>query len=138
MRSHANSQNSAYLSTHVRSFFEDYLVCRRNLSVHTIRSYRDVMKLFISFAAEHLGRQAARLLVSDIKEPVVIEFLKHLESKRGNVVQTRNHRLALLRRFFSFVSLQEPGLVDYCRRIMDIPVKRGARFPEITYLYMAS
>ena len=61
-----------YLATYVRSFFEDYLVCRRNVSYNTIQSYRDSLKLFLNFAADRLGKSAVRLLVSDIAEGVVI------------------------------------------------------------------
>ena len=38
----------AYLAPFVRSFFEDHLVCRRNVSRNTIQSYRDAVKLLLA------------------------------------------------------------------------------------------
>ena len=72
------------LAPFVRSFFEDHLVCRRNASPHTIRSYRDALKLFLRFTATLLGKAATRLLVTDVSEGVVATFLADLERTRGN------------------------------------------------------
>ena len=68
-------KKNMYLAPYVRSFFEDYLTCRRNVSYNTIQSYRDSLKLFLSFAAERFGKSAVRLLVTEIDEAVVIDFL---------------------------------------------------------------
>ncbi len=123
-----------YLATYVRSFFEDYLVCRRNVSYNTIQSYRDSLKLFLNFAADRLGKSAVRLLVSDIAEGVVIDFLTDLEQTRGNSIQTRNHRLVALRCLCEYIGSREPQLLDHCRKIATIPRKRGEALPEIRYL----
>jgi site-specific recombinase XerD len=124
----------SYLSRYVRSFFEDYLTCRRNLSPCTIRSYRDAIKLFILYATAQTRRSAPRLLVTDVKPPLVTSFLAHLEKERDNSIQTRNHRLVVLHRLFEYVASQEPALADHCGRILDIPPKRNRERPEITYL----
>lgn len=126
--------NEFYISKYVRPFFEDYLVCRRNLSICTIHSYRDVMKMFLNFAAGQSKKTTPKLLISDVEESMVLEFLTHLEEKRGNSIQTRNHRLAMLRKFFEYIAYQEPVWSELCRKILDIPVKRGAIDPEICYL----
>lgn len=134
MKKNQPLRDNEYLSHYIRTFFEDYLVCRRNLSTCTIRSYRDVIVLFMRFSASKKKRQVAKLRVTDIQESIVIDFLTFLEEKRGNLIQTRNHRLGVLKRFFCYVSLQNPILSDHCRKILDIPTKRGACQPEITYL----
>jgi site-specific recombinase XerD len=66
---------SDYLAPHVRSFFEDHLTCRRNVSSHTLQSYRDGLKLLLRFVAQRLKRSAAHLRVTDITEAVIIDFL---------------------------------------------------------------
>ena len=126
--------NNFYISKYVRPFFEDYLVCRKNLSVCTIHSYRDVMKMFFNFAADLSNKTISKLLIGDIDESTLLKFLAHLEAKRGNLIQTRNHRLAMLRKFFEYLSYQEPVCSELCRKILDIPIKRGAVDPEIGYL----
>lgn len=126
--------NEFYISQYVRPFFEDYLVCRKNLSICTIHSYRDVIKLFFNFAAGQSKKTTPKLLISDVGEPTVLKFLTYLEKRRGNSIQTRNHRLAMLRKFFEYISYQEPIWSELCRKILDIPIKRGVVDPEICYL----
>jgi site-specific recombinase XerD len=55
----------------------------------------------------------------------VLEFLASLETRRGNSVTTRNHRLAAIRSFFRFVSGGSPEFVEQCARILAIPLKRS-------------
>jgi len=122
------------LCKYVQMYFEDHLICKRNMSRCTILSYRDAIKLFLQFASKSTKKPVIKLKVSDITEQTVMDFLAHIENIRGNSIQTRNHRLTMLRQFFTFVSLQDPFVSEYCRRIVDIPSKRGALLSEITYL----
>jgi integrase/recombinase XerC len=122
------------LAPFVRSYFEDYLVCRRNASSHTVQSYRDAWKLFLRFTAARLKKPATGLLVTDISEEIVTSFLADLEQTRGNSIQTRNHRLAALRNVFAYIASREVLLLDHCRRLVDFPRKRGAAVPAIRYL----
>jgi site-specific recombinase XerC len=122
------------LAPYVRSFFEDHLTCRRNVSRNTIRSYRDGLKLLLKFAAGRLKKSPARLQVTDITETVIIDFLTDLERTRANSIQTRNHRLVGIRNLFEYIATCEPRLLEHCQRILAIPRKRGAVLPEIHYL----
>jgi len=110
------------------------LVCQRNVSVRTIWSYRDSTRLFLRFVGERAKKNPSQLLVADITEKAVTEFLAHLEGARHNSVQTRNHRLVAIRGLFNFIALQEPVLMEHCRRISAIPFKRQNEIPEISYL----
>jgi site-specific recombinase XerD len=127
-------KDDLYLSGFVRAFFEDYLVCRRHLGLNTIRSYRDAIKLFIGHVATRLRKRPTRLLVNDITDQLVVDFLEDLEKTRRNSIQSRNQRLVALRRLFEYVALQEPVLSERCRRITSIPCKKPQELPEITYL----
>ena len=123
-----------YLAPFVRSFFEDHLVCRKNVSRNTVVSYRDGLKLFLAFTAEQRKKPASMLLVTDLTEEVVVAFLTHLEKTRANSIQTRNHRLVAIRRLFDYIAAREPRFLEHCHRIATIPRKRGAVLPEIGYL----
>lgn len=123
-----------FLAPFVRSFFEDYLVCRRNMSRNTIQSYRDALKLLLAFIAERCKRPATKLRVGDITEDIIIAFLSDLELTRANSIQTRNHRLVAIRCLFEYVAAREPRFLDQAHRIATIPRKRGAILPEIRYL----
>lgn len=122
------------LSKYVRMYFEQHLICRRNVSCRTVSSYRDAMKLFIRFAAREVKKPPTRIAIVDISQDLVLRFLDHIEKVRGNSIQTRNHRRAFLRGFFEFVSIEEPMLADHCRIINEIPFKRGSVLPEVHYL----
>jgi site-specific recombinase XerD len=100
----------------------------------TIRSYRDAVKLFVQFVASHRRKSAANLLITDVNDSIINDFLIYLEKNRGNSIQTRNHRLAILRSLFSYVSLQEPLFLEYCRQVLNFPIKRRTELPEIHYL----
>ena len=66
-----------HIAPYIRSFFEDHLVRRRNLSDNTIWSYRDAIKLLIQFVTHRTGKSAPVLNVTDISEQIVLDFLKY-------------------------------------------------------------
>lgn len=122
------------LAPYIRSFFEDHLVCQRNMSRNTIESYRDALKFLLMFAAQSLKKSATRLQVTDLSPELIMIWLVELESVRGNSIQTRNHRLVAIRRLYEFIAMHEPRLLDHCSKVLSIPRKRGAVVPEIHYL----
>lgn len=123
-----------YISPYIRTFFEDHLVRRRNLSHNSIWSYRDAIKLLLQFMAQRTHKAVPMLQVADINEQVVLDFFKYLECKRGNSIQTCNHRLTTIRSLFEYIAWREPLMVEHCRQITTIPLKRGALLPQIAYL----
>lgn len=122
------------LAKYIRSFFDDHLVQRQNLSRNSVWSYRDAIKLLVQFATGRTGKSATGLNVTDITEKIVLEFLKQLEQKRGNAIQTCNQRLITIRQLFEYIAYREPLLLEHCNSITTIPCKRGALLPQITYL----
>lgn len=125
---------ATYLAPFVRSYFEDHLSCRQNASRHTIQGYRDGLKLLLRFASDQTNKTAVNLLVTDITESLILAFLADLERTRGNSIQTRNHRLAGIRKLFEYIAAREPLFLDHCHQIVAIPKKRGAALPTIRYL----
>lgn len=121
------------LSRHVHSFFQDYLARQRDLSAHTVLSYRDTLKLFLRFASRHLRKPVVDLSVDLLDVDLVLAFLDHLEVERKNSPATRNVRLAALHTFFRHVAERDPLCSHQCRRIVDIPLKR-APTPAVEYL----
>jgi site-specific recombinase XerD len=87
------------------------MVQERNASVHTVRSYRDTWRLFLSFVAHCRRQTVAQLTLTDLTAHEVSAFLRHTEQERGDTIGTRNCRLAALRSFFSFVAGREPTAI---------------------------
>ena len=121
------------LSRHVHTFFHEYLTKQRNVSPHTLLSYRDSLKLFLVYASTRLGKPVAGLSIDELTVDVVLGFLDHLESERKNSVPTRNVRLAALHVFYRHVAARDPRSFEQCHQIIGIPVKRG-RSAEVEYL----
>lgn len=110
----------------LRLFLGEYLPRQRNASLRTIHAYRDALKLMLCHVAESRQRSVADLLLADVDRAAVLAFLELLETKRGNGVTTRNHRLAAIRSFVRFVSANAPESVEQCSQILAIPLKRGS------------
>lgn len=104
------------------SFFQSYLRHTRGASVHTIRAYRDALKLFYLFLADQKHKPVADLAVVDIQSESVLAFLNHVESQRGNSAVTRNCRLAV----GDGQALRHRGLTRSSLRLTKSKVPRGA------------
>lgn len=85
----------------VESFFHDHLQRMRGASPHTVRAYRDSLRLLFNFLADAKGCSVADLQLNDLHVNSVAAFLAKMESKRGNMAATRNCRLAAIRSFVS-------------------------------------
>ncbi|MDP2620418.1 MAG: tyrosine-type recombinase/integrase [Hyphomicrobiales bacterium] len=117
----------------LHAFFHEWIGKQRNLSRHTVYSYRDTWKLFLRFASERKRREIAELSLADLKAGEVLAFLDHLERDRKVSVGTRNCRLAAIHSFFAFVAHREPLAIAQCTEIARIPVKKMTR-PAMCYM----
>jgi len=117
----------------VQSFFQDYLRGIRGASDHTIRAYRDALKLFFLFLASRERRSVAELNLNDIRAESVLGFLDHVESQRGNSAASRNCRLAAIRSFVQHLLRHDIARADQYGRILAIASKR-ATIRVINYL----
>jgi site-specific recombinase XerC len=87
------------LLTLTQSFFHNYLQGTRGASAHTLRAYRDALKLFFLFLSDRKHKTVADLSLEDVQAETVLAFLDHIEAKRSNSAVTRNCRLAAVRSF---------------------------------------
>ena len=105
----------------------------KNLSINTIRSYRDTFRQLLPFAAKRLNKTADELLVTDVTDNVVIEFLYSVETERHCSIQTRNLRLNAIHALAKYIGSRSPEHVDWCRIIRNVPKKKYEK-EQITYL----
>jgi site-specific recombinase XerD len=108
----------------VQSFFQDYLRNVRGASDHTVRAYRDALRLFFLFLASRGRRPMADLKLDDIQAEAVLAFLDHVESERGNSPATRNCRLAAIRSFVQHLLRHDVTRANQYGRILSISAKR--------------
>ena len=109
------------------SFFHSYLQHTRGASAHTVRAYRDALKLFYLFLASQKRKAVADLALDDIQSDAVLAFLDHVESRRGNSAVTRNCRLAAVRSFVQHLLRQDVTRAGQYGRILAIRNKKALR-----------
>ncbi len=108
----------------VEDFFQKYLVSERDLSSNTVLSYRDALKLLLSFISRATRRSPDRLTLEDFDADRIRSFLGWLASERRSSNRTVNQRLAALKTFFRYVASRTPEHLDRCRSIREIANRR--------------
>jgi len=117
----------------VQSFFTEYLTQQRAMSPRTVATYRDAFVLFLDFATVQLHKQPTTMGLQDITPALILAFLDHLERDRGNVVRTRNARLAALRAFMKFAGHRDVGALHVVEQALGVPMKHFER-PMLGFL----
>ena len=82
---------------YIEGFFSKYLITIRGCSQESIRSYRDAIFLLIEYFETILHIKADKITIGDINSENILGFLKWLEDVKKVKIQTRNHRLNVLR-----------------------------------------
>ncbi|MDD5778823.1 MAG: site-specific integrase [Candidatus Thermoplasmatota archaeon] len=115
---------SNFLGVAIRGFLLDYLPEQRGMSRNTITSYRESMKLLLSFISERKGSDVCDLVIEDIGTETTLAFLAYLEEERGNGARTRNVRLSAVHSFFRYLACISPEHLEHSQRVLSIPFKR--------------
>jgi integrase/recombinase XerD len=92
----------------LEAFFTARLLQQKQVSPHTVASYRDTFCLLLRYAQQRLHKAPAKLTLAELNAPKVIAFLDHLQQKRGTSARSRNVRLAAIDSFFQYAALQAP------------------------------
>ncbi len=118
---------SASFAPLLERFFTHRLMQQRQASPHTISSYRDTFRQFLSFVRQRLHKPPSRLSFEEIDAPVVVAFLDDLEKHHGLSVRSRNLRLTAIHSFFRYAAFEEPAHSAQIQRVLAIPSKRFTR-----------
>ncbi|MBW6457379.1 MAG: site-specific integrase [Trueperaceae bacterium] len=117
----------------VQDYFLRRLIQQRGCSTRTVESYRDAFELLFSFIEQRLGKPPSTIELADLHAPLVLDFLDHLETERGNSVRTRNARLAAIHSFMRYAAVRDPASLPIIHQVLAIPAKRFDR-PILGYL----
>ena len=105
-------------------FLTDHLAGERDLSPQTIASYRDAIKLLLSWFRDVQATPPEKLRLSDINRTRVLAFLDWLQTERGNSAATRNQRLAVIKSFARYTAIERPEFLDQATQILAIRQKK--------------
>lgn len=108
-------------------FFTQRLMQQRQVSPHTISSYRDTFRLFLKFAQKRLHKPPSQFRFEEVDAQVIVAFLDYLEKERGLTPRSRNLRLTAIHSFFRYAALEMPAFSAQIQRVLAIPSKRFAR-----------
>src|SRR5947209_3783534 len=121
------------LAGSLQAWFTDRLIRERNASPHTIASYRDTIRLLLTYASAKIGVEPSKLDLDQLDAPLIGAFLDYLETDRGCGARTRNTRLAAIRAFYRYCMLRHPEHAATIERALQIGPKRHER-ALVTYL----
>jgi len=108
-------------------FFTQRLMQQRQVSPHTISSYRDTFRLFLKYVQKVLHKAPSQLKFEEIDAPLIVAFLDHLEDQREISVRSRNLRLTAIHSFFRYAAFEAPAHSAQIQRVLAIPSKRFTR-----------
>lgn len=112
------------IAPYLSAFLREHLPRERRASPHTCEAYAYAFQLLLCFAARRLKTVPSSLELEQLDPSLILAFLEHLETGRGNSIKTRNARLAAINAFFRFLEYRLPGCLDQARRIHALPVKK--------------
>jgi len=112
------------IAPHITDFLRQRLPLERAASPNTCDSYAFAFQLLFEFAEARLKKPPCELFLEDIDAPLVLSFLQHLETERGNGPSTRNARLAAIKSFMRFVQYRVPSALEQIQQILAIPQKK--------------
>ncbi len=118
-------------------YLSQYLPGQRNVSMNTIKSYRDTFKQLLMFCDTQLNISPEYLTLNKIKTETIQNFLLWLEKSKEISINTRNQRLAAIHSFYRYVQSENPEIMFECQKILCIPFKKREIKP-IDYLSQES
>ena len=113
----------------LEAFFTARLLQQKQVSPHTIASYRDTFCLLLRYAQQRLHKTPVKLTLAELNAPLIIGFLEHLQQERGTSARSRNVRLAAIHSFFQYAALQAPNHSGLIEQVLAIPSMRYERNP---------
>jgi integrase/recombinase XerD len=113
------------IASHITAFLQQRLPVERGVSENTRESYAYAFKLLFEYASKCLKVSPSELHLEQLDVPLIVDFLNHLETARGNGANSRNIRLAAIKSFMRFMEYRVPTALEQISRILAIPAKKA-------------
>ena len=112
------------IASHISAFLQQRLPLERGASENTCDSYAYSFQLLFLYAAQRFKIEPSALLFEQLDAPLVVDFLNHLETDRGNSPVSRNARLAAIKSFMRYMQYRLPSALEQIQQVLAIPVKK--------------
>lgn len=113
------------IASHITVFLQQHLPVERGATENTCESYAYAFILLFEYASNCLKVVPSKLHIEQLDAPLIVDFLEHLETKRGNGANSRNSRLAAIKSFMHFMEYRVPAALEHINRILAIPPKKA-------------
>ncbi len=120
-------KNDSDFSALLQGFFTQRLRQQKQVSSHTIASYRDTFRMLLQFIQRRLPKEPCKLAFEEVDAPLIAESLQDLEKSRRSSARTRNLRLTAIRSFFQYAAYEAPDHAAQIQRVLAIRSKRYDR-----------
>jgi len=112
---------------YISKFLSEYLPHQRNMSSHTVASYRDTFLQFIHYMKDVRGVKVEKLTLGKLTSECVLDFLSWVQNVRGCGAATRNYRLAAIHSFISYLQYEEIEHLAGWQKILSIKALKTER-----------
>lgn len=112
------------LAPHITAFLQQRLPIERRASPNTCESYAYAFRLLFEYASDCTKHPPSQLQLEELDAPLIVNFLNHLETTRGNGAGSRNIRLAAIKSFMRYMEYRVPSALQQIQRILAIPSKK--------------
>lgn len=121
------------LARYLTQYLTVYLPSRAGVKKNTIIAYRDAFSLLLEYCRDVENIPPEKITIADLTRERIFKFLNWLQEVRSCKVTSRNHRLAAIRSFFSFLAVEAPEYLEHSQIILSIPMKKTDK-PPLKYL----
>ncbi|MDR1536511.1 MAG: site-specific integrase [Clostridiales bacterium] len=112
-------------------YLSHHLPVQRNLSVNTIKSYRDTFKQLLKYCRDEKKLKIAKITIKQIDKRFIEDYLIWLRQERKISTSTYNQRLSAIHAFFDYVMVEEPEYIEHCQRIIKIKAMETPEKPAV-------
>lgn len=126
--------NRKYISQYVEGYLDKELCVALNMTASGYKSYTTSLILFLKYAANKKRKKLITVLTKEITFKLVYDFMTETAEKRKWSPATWNARLAGIKAFFKFLSLDDPWFLETYRRVRLI---RARRLPRSDPFYIS-
>src|ERR1700721_3739820 len=113
------------IAPHIQTFLQHRLPIERRPTPNTCDPYAHAFRLLFEYASVCVKLPPSQLCLEQIDAPLIVNFLNHLETTRGNSPASRNIRLAAIKSFMHYMEYRVPSALEQIQRVLAIPAKKA-------------
>lgn len=122
----------------IHDYLKIHLPKQRNLSRHTINSYRIALELLVDFVKTQKGVPLQDVTFEMLTPDTITNFLDFIEIEQRCSISTRNNRLTAIRAFVKFAADRDISTVEILSGLKMVTSKKPNKAEVIEYMSMSA